>query len=267
MDKKRQYQALISDVKDFYKKQVEIHKQEPVYLTWYDDCEEINLWTYWQGRGNLDAKILLVGQDWGSLESPKSYMAQFKAINAGETDILRPYGTSITDNRLTELFASIGYKDIINNHYSDLFFTNYVLGYRNKGLSGHFKSRWLRENKEFFRRLANIIEPNIIICLGRTTLHGVMMAFDRKIAMRSYNSFIISDANPVSVHLASGKKAYVFAQAHCGAMGTLNRNRLEDPEGRKDTELQKHDWSRMKPYLSINESPLPSTPPQERPRQ
>ena len=141
-----------------------------------------------------------------------------------------------------------------------------MLGYRNKGLSGHFKSRWLRENKDFFRRLANIIEPDIIICLGRTTFDGVMMAFDKRIVMRSYNSFIVSDANPVPVHFASGKTAYVFAQAHCGAVGTLNRNRLKDPNGRKDTELQEQDWAKMKPYLSNNEYQLPSTP-QERPQQ
>ena len=30
-------------------------------------CEEINLWTYWQGGIDcLDADILLMGQDWGT---------------------------------------------------------------------------------------------------------------------------------------------------------------------------------------------------------
>lgn len=36
-------------------------------LTWCDVCEdEINLWTYCQGRGSLNPDILLVGQDWGN---------------------------------------------------------------------------------------------------------------------------------------------------------------------------------------------------------
>lgn len=35
-----------------------------------DFCEEINLWSYWEGgRDHLDAKVLLVGQDWGTYVS------------------------------------------------------------------------------------------------------------------------------------------------------------------------------------------------------
>jgi hypothetical protein len=72
------YQALISDVKAFYEAQGKQHDNEPVYLTWCDACKEINLWTYWQGRGNLDARIMLVGQDWGSpADASDQYMAQF----------------------------------------------------------------------------------------------------------------------------------------------------------------------------------------------
>ena len=49
MDKERAYRALIADIKGFYIAQESIHKNDPVYLTWFNDCEEINLWTYWQG--------------------------------------------------------------------------------------------------------------------------------------------------------------------------------------------------------------------------
>ena len=46
VNKEQAYQELISDVKNYYKAQEAEHKDEAVYLTWYDDCEEINLWTY-----------------------------------------------------------------------------------------------------------------------------------------------------------------------------------------------------------------------------
>ncbi len=251
MNKEMQYQALISDVKQFYKEQENPDRNEPVYLTWFDDCEEINLWTYWQGQGNLDARIMLVGQDWGSPAAcSPDYMCQFAEISEGKQSRYW-LGSSITDNNLISLFSSIGY-DISNDApwNRDLFFTNFVLGYRNIGLSGGFKQKWLRENKAFFFRLASIIEPEIIICLGRNAFHGVMMAFDQKIKIHRYNDFITGPDNPVEVSFPSGKNAYVFAEAHCGAMGTLNRNRLKDADGLTGIELQKKDWLRIKDYLT-----------------
>ena len=251
MNKEIEYQTLISDVKRFYKEREAIHRNEPVYLTWFDDCEEINLWTYWQGRGNLDAKIMLVGQDWGcpAACSP-DYMQQFSKINKGKQYRYWLGGSSITDNNLITLFSSIGY-DVSNDApwNRDLFFTNYVLGYRSTGFSGGFKQRWLRENRAFFFRLAGIIEPQIIICLGRNAFHGVMMAFDRSVKIRRYNDFITSQDNPVEVSFSSRKKAFVFAEAHCGAMGTLNRNHLKVTDGLTGIETQKKDWLRIKDYL------------------
>ena len=254
MDKEKKYQALIADVKRFYEHEKKLHQREPVYLSWYDQCKEINLWTYWQGRGCLDARILLVGQDWGCpSEGPESFMEQFEEINAGTRDAYWMDGKSITDENLIKLFSSLNPNYDISSgkpRNPDLFFTNFVLGYRNHGLSGGFKQCWLRENKVFFRRLAEIIEPEVIICLGRNAFHGVMMAFDHKVRFRNYNTFIVSKENPVEISLASGKTTYVFAEAHCGAMGTLNRSRLKGPDGEIGIELQKKDWQRIKEYLA-----------------
>lgn len=250
-DKKQAYQALVSDVKEYYTAQEAEHHDESVYLTWYDDCEEINLWTYWQGRGSLNAKIMLVGQDWGSpTDAAVDYMAQFSKINAGNRSSYYLDGASITDNNLVELFSSIGYVVSSGAPWNpDLFFTNFVLGYRNKGFSGNFQMRWLKENKQFFFRLVNIIEPKVIICLGRHTFRGVMMAFEQKVKIGNYNAFITGKNNPVEVSLPSGQKAYVFAEAHCGAMGTLNRSRLKDPDGITGIALQKKDWAKIKTCL------------------
>lgn len=254
MDKEHQYQELIADVKQFYERDKKLHEHEKVYLTWWDECKEINLWTYWQGRGNLSARIMLVGQDWGNLGNLSSpYMKQFEEINSGKRSSFWMDEESITDKNLIALFSSIGdYKISREMPYNaDLFFTNFILGYRNHGLSGGFKQRWLRENKDFFRRLAEIIEPEIIICLGRKPFCGVMMAFDRNVRIGTYNAFIVGEENPVELTLSSGKRVLVFAEAHCGAMGTLNRNRLKDPDGLKDIDLQKKDWQRIKQYLDL----------------
>lgn len=251
MNKEQAYRALISDVKEYYIAQESIHKNDPVYLTWYNDCEEINLWAYWQGRGKLNAKIMLVGQDWGCpADSSKDYMAQFSEINEGKRSSYWLDGTSITDKNLIELFSSIGYTISSGEPWNpNLFFTNYVLGYRNKGFSGSFQARWLNENKDFFSRLANIIQPTVIICIGRNTFRGVMLAFDKKVRIGNYNAFITGKNNPIEVFLESGQKVAVFAEAHCGAMGTLNRSRLKAPDGTTGIELQKRDWTKIKDYL------------------
>lgn len=245
------YQSLISDVQKYYKAQEAVYKHDAVYLTWYNECKEINLWTYWQGHGSLNAKIMLVGQDWGSpADTADDYMAQFDEINLGSKSSYDLDGASITDNNLIKLFSSIGYDVSSGAPWNpDLFFTNFVLGYRNKGFSGNFQVRWLNENKHFFFRLVNIIEPKVIICLGRHTFRGVMMAFEREIKIRSYNAFITGKNNPVEVSLSSGQKAYVFAEAHCGAMGTLNRNRLKDQDGTTGIDLQIKDWARVMEYM------------------
>ena len=56
------YAALISKVQKSYPSIRDGDTCE-VKLFWCDACQEINLWTYWQGRNNLDASIMLVGQD------------------------------------------------------------------------------------------------------------------------------------------------------------------------------------------------------------
>jgi hypothetical protein len=77
-----------------------------------------------------------------------------------------------------------------------------------------------------------------------------MMAFDREAKIGNYNAFITGKHNPVEVSLSSGQKAYVFAEAHCGAMGTLNRSRLKDPAGINGIALQVKDWTRIKDYIA-----------------
>ena len=217
-------------------------------MYWCDDCKEINLWTYWQGRGNLDAKIMLVGQDWGCPwdESSQNTMRQIALANCGEEYHYLESNPSVTDNRLIRLFQEIGYEDISQPN-PELFFTNFILGYRNKGTSSGYKSEWAKHNKGYFKELTNIIEPKVILCLGRSTFEGVLSAFDQKLdtPIRDYNDFIESECNPVPVVLENGDVAHIFALAHCGAMGTLNRNRKKNA----DLDNQLNDWRKIREYL------------------
>lgn len=247
INKEHAYSNLVIRVRQSYPFYRESEYDEGLRLYWFNDCEEINLWTYWQGRGNLDAQIMLVGQDWGCPWDPnyQPTIEQVRKANQNDEYNYLNNNPSPTDANLIALFKELDY--IITRPCPDLFFTNLVLGYRNKGLSGGYKKAWAKQDKGYFKELADIIAPKVILCLGRSTFEGVLSAFDVKLSSRikDYNAFIESSNNPVTVSLESGNTAYVFALAHCGAMGTLNRN------SKKSTDLEKQlaDWRKIRPYL------------------
>jgi uracil-DNA glycosylase len=248
--KEAKYRNLIERAKASYLPHDITDDGKELRLYWCDACKEINLWTYWQGRNSLDAKIMLVGQDWGSPwdESAQKTMAQITRANHGLPYDYLDENPSITDDRMITLFREIGYD--IKQHCSDLFFTNFILGYRNKGLSGGYKKSWADHDKDYFKELTNIIEPKVILCLGRSTFEGVLSAFNtiNSPRIKNFNSFIESEHNPISVTLDNGKTVFIFALAHCGAMGTLNRNRGKEKSD-DILSVQKEDWKRIVPYL------------------
>ena len=74
--------------------------------------------------------------------------------------------------------------------------------------------------RKLFKELVDIIDPKVILCLGRFTFEGVLSAFDIKLSpsIKNYNAYIESMHNPVSVTLENGNTAYIFDLAHCGAI-------------------------------------------------
>ena len=60
--KQSKYRNLIERVKTSYPARNPSDDGNEPRLYWCDDCEEINLWTYWQGKGNLDAKSCWLGR-------------------------------------------------------------------------------------------------------------------------------------------------------------------------------------------------------------
>ena len=177
---------------------------------------------------------MVVGQDWGCPEE-STVMDSIRAINAGSTDPYHYDKHNPTDSNLVELFSSIGIDISIPD--SRLFFTNYILGYRNSGLNGGLKKSWFRDCEPFFRRLVSILNPRIIICLGRNTFQSVTRTMGHRITISNYNRYIESKMNPTEI---GGKM--IFAEAHCGYFGTINRNR---GSGKNGLELQKEDWKRI----------------------
>lgn len=244
MNKEVEYRQLVKDVEEAYRARPRDMNAKGVYLEWCEACEEINLWTYWQGRGNYDPKYLLVGQDWGCADDDngKRFIENIQAMKRSEDVSYIGDKISWTDRNLVALFEHLGYPDIGSVRYEDLFFTNLCLGYRSEGISGNLKKNWLRQDYPFFRRLVQILEPQTIICLGRDTFVGVLEALClKKPKIKRYNDFIESGSNPVRAQI-NGAEVRIFGFAHCGVMGTLNRNNKQGT----DLEKQKQDWERAR---------------------
>ena len=116
--KQRKYRDLIERVKASYPARNPSDDGKELRLYRCDDCKEINLWTYWQGKGNLDAKIMLVGQDWGCPwdDSSQPTMDEVRKANEGRAYDYLHNNPSPTDANLTQLFNELGYVDeVVSN--------------------------------------------------------------------------------------------------------------------------------------------------------
>lgn len=112
------------------------------------DVNEIGAWSKW--KGDLDAKIVVVGQDWGDVNSFR--------MSKGECD-----PKNGTNRRLVSLLESIG----VSVEKDKLFFTNAILCLKDGGLSGKVKTSWFNNcASNFLRPLLDTIKPEITISLG-----------------------------------------------------------------------------------------------------
>jgi uracil-DNA glycosylase len=187
----------------------------------YDKEDHIGPWSKWQG--NLNAEIMLIGQDWGS---EKYYLD-----NKGNHD---DYG--ITNSRMKEVFGLLGI-DVglpnTPNKDAPCFFTNVVLGLKNGNKSATIKNKWVNEHsKEFLKPTLEIVDPKIIITLGKPAYDSVADIYGLK---KDKMSKLI-EKNPIK--LSNDK--IIFAMYHCSPLGCINRK----------WELQKQDWIKIKEYLN-----------------
>lgn len=227
-----------------------------IKMTLCRSCNEVNLWTYWEGgRDRLDAEILLVGQDWGQLIDRQETEKALKDANSGiiYNDLFEGID-SVTNINLCRLFEQIkGCEDIESDCLTagrkckKVFFTNYACCYREGKTSGGFNAAWTNNCKDYFVELVNIIQPIIIICLGRKTFDSVLVASGNKRSKGSYNDTILAGFVDADFGETTAK---VFPVAHPGAMGTLNRCRAKDNISKeksmeKGLELQISDWKKI----------------------
>lgn len=185
------------------------------------DTSDLGPWTQWQG--DLDAKILVVGKDWGD---EKTFLNQ-KGVDLDHDR---------TNINLRLLFSEIGIEiGLPSKPYpAPLFFTNAVLGLRTSGgKSGSLKYSWIKmDTQNFLKPIIDMIQPDIIISLGMDAYLALAYLYHLKKA--SLKDLITE--NPIILN----DNKLLFALYHCGQLAT---NRI------RNLELQKEDWKIIKNFL------------------
>jgi len=137
----------------------------------HDNTGHIGPWTQWQG--NLDAELMVVGQDWGSV----GYYVRNEGI---EKD------TNETNRNLCDLLSSIGTHVKLPNQPQverPLFFTNAVLCLRpGNGLTGPTPPRACFRNcsSTFLKPQIVLVNPRIVVSLGFEAYCAILKAYGKK---------------------------------------------------------------------------------------
>lgn len=186
-----------------------------------EEC--VNLWNCWQG--SLDAKIMVIGQDYG--------------VANGEFE---------TDRFLAKLFKESFGIDI-NKKDERLFFTNIANCYRKSKSTGSFNKGCLAIcSSKFIGRLIKIIFPKIIIVLGQETFNALAFCENAKLVCKNpakeneKNSFVDIISHEYELVFDDGQAISVFPVFHPGALGKRNRN----------IDLQLEDWKKINKFYEEN---------------
>jgi uracil-DNA glycosylase family 4 len=186
------------------------------------DSAEIGPWTRWQG--NLDAKLMVVGQDWGDIV----YFDRYNGLDAPSNP---------TNRALCELLNSIGIK--IDQHSlaagrGQIFLTNAILCLKTGGMQGTVASqRFCNCGSRFLRTQIEIVWPKVVVGLGRYAYRAVLLAYRLR-----PGAFRVAVESPTPVMLP-GNIALVPVY-HCGQR-VINTHRCYA--------AQLRDWQRVHEIL------------------
>jgi DNA polymerase len=197
--------------------------------------EHVGPWTDWQG--NLDAEIMVVGQEWGGVDN---YLDQ----NGRDRD------TDPTNDHLVELITSIsaplnltpirpptkcqGKNPAFKGpHY----FTNSLLCLKSgrathkEEAKGPERSCYVHCCKKFLKAQIEIVQPHVVVTLGKIAYVATMRAYDRK-PQSSMKAALNQEPLRIS------ENTLLVPLFHTGYWGWMTRN--------KDNPVQqKQDWRRV----------------------
>ena len=186
------------------------------------DSKEIGPWS--RLHGDLDANVMVIGQDWGDVR----YYNENKGLD-------KPGNP--TTQTLAKLLQEIGL-DISLTEYDTgsrgLFLTNAILCLKQGGLQGLVQQKWFEQcGSNFLRRQIEIVAPRVAIALGQKACGAALSAFG--LCPAPLREAVEDEAGTA---LPNGTR--LFAVYHCGQR-TLNTHR--------HLAQQQQDWRRVKKFL------------------
>lgn len=185
------------------------------------DSDKIGPWSLWQG--NLDATVMVVGQDWGDV----AYFVR----NRG-----RDLAQNFTNRSLVELLAIAGVvvEPLGSPELSHVaFFTNAILCLKSGGLQGKVNPDWFPNCRVYLRRQIEVVQPKVVLGLGAHAYQSILASFDL-----TAGAFRMEVEASDGRLLPNGTRA--FAVYHCGARIRNTHRPLDE---------QKRDWFRIRRYV------------------
>jgi len=193
-----------------------------VYVEGAFDSREIGPWSRWQG--DLDADLMVVGQDWGDTRYFERNRGLEKAGNP-------------TNQSLEELLASIGIQvgpPEAPKSGAKVFLTNAILCLKSGGLQGPVHSDWFTKcGQAFLKPQIELIRPKAVVALGQRAYNAILTAYGLS-ESKSFRAAAESDGTQL------GARTRLFAVYHPG----LRIQRTHRPR-----QVQLRDWERIGTYL------------------
>lgn len=188
------------------------------------DADHIGLWSRWQG--NLDAKLMVVGQDWGDI----GYFLKYAGHDSKDTP---------SDKTLRELLGSIGIEidspSAVGQPEGVVFLTNAILCLKNApGLGASVKSSWFKNcGKHFLKPTIEIVQPKVVVTLGVYAYESMQRLYGLP-QMRFRDVVNLQEGIPLS------DETLYFAMYHCSPRVLQTHRHIEQ---------QRADWQRVKRAL------------------
>ena len=212
------------------------------------DSLYVNRWNCWQG--SLDAKIMLIGQDFGNVPELNEYPdSKFDQTIETKADAMKIW-KSPTDANLYELFMKVFHINIAKKN-DNLYFTNLACCYRKNKTTGSVNDTWFYIcASNFMRELIEIIQPKVIIALGEKVFNALGYCAESEIRcldcddekqMRKWKFSDIVESHDFVLRLfgKENMEIPVFPVYHTGSNSNINR----------PMEKQLKDWNRIKKYV------------------
>jgi len=222
-DKKQVYNALVKDRKNCSLCQGLTNPSTCAGGAY--DSDQIGPWSKWQG--NLDAKLMVIGQDWGDI----GYFLK----NKGNDKDNNP-----SNKTLQKLLNSAGIEipppSSADKQQPVIFLTNAILCLKEGGMSGKVKQEWFNTcGKHFLKPQIEIVRPKVIVSLGRYAYRSICRLYGLP-EIRFREAVDKRDGFPLHNGML------FFAMYHCSPL-VLNTHRSLDQ--------QKIDWERLTNALEL----------------